>query len=63
MVIKTILYTLGIYFLIKTLIVLLFQKSIIDWAFKIIKKKQGIKKIAILEIILALILLVIGYFY
>ncbi len=62
MVIKIILYTLGIYFLIKVLIVLLFQKSITNWAFKIIKKKRRIKIIAILEIVFALVLLVIGYF-
>ncbi len=62
MVIKTILYTLGIYLLVKPLIVLLFEKSIINWASKMIKKKKGVKIIAILEIIVALILLVIGYF-
>lgn len=62
MVIKTVLYTLGIYFLIKSLIVILFQKSIISWALKMIKKKNSIKIIAISEIILALILILIGYF-
>ena len=62
MVIKTILYTLGVYLLIKPIIVLLFEKPIIKWASKIIKKKKGVKLIAILEIILAILLLVIGYF-
>ena len=62
MVIKTALYTLGIYFLIKSLIILLFQKSIVKWALKIIKKKNSIKIIAISEIIFALILILIGYF-
>jgi hypothetical protein len=62
MVIKTILYTLGIYFLAKCLIILLFEKSIIGWVSKIIKKKNSIKLIAVLEIILAIMFLVIGYF-
>lgn len=60
--IKIILYTLGTYFLIKTLIVLLFKKSIINWASKMIKKKKEVKLIAIIEIIFALLLLIIGYF-
>jgi len=61
MVLKTIFYILGIYVLIKALIVLIFQKSIIPWALKLAKNKQSVRKLIILEIILGLILLVIGY--
>ena len=61
MVLKTIFYTLGIYVLIKALIVLIFQKSIIPWALKLAKNKQLVRNLIILEIIFGLILLVIGY--
>jgi len=61
MVLQTILYTLGIAALIKGLVVLISQKSIIAWAIKLAKNESSVRKLAILEIIIALILLVIGY--
>jgi len=61
MVLKTIFYALGIYVLIKALIVLIFQKSIIPWALKLAKNQRSVRKLIILEIILGLIFLVIGY--
>jgi len=61
MVLKTIFYALGIYVLIKALIVLIFQKSIIPWALKLAKNQRSVRKLIILEIILGLILLAIGY--
>jgi len=61
MVLKTIFYTFGIYILIKALIVLIFQKSIILWALKLAKNQRSVRKLIILEIILGLILLIIGY--
>ena len=54
---KTILYTLGIAGLIKGLIVFLYQKSIIHKALKLAKNPKTVKKLAILEIIIALILI------
>ena len=60
MAIQTVLYTLGIFALIKGIIVLLAQKSIISWALKIARDKNGVKKMAILEIVIAIILILIG---
>ena len=61
MVLKTVLYTLGIAALIKGLVVLMSQKSIIHWALKLAKNPKTVRKLAIAEIIIALILIVIGY--
>jgi uncharacterized membrane protein len=61
MVLKTVLYTLGIAALIKGLVVLISQKSIIHWALKLSKNPKTVRKLAIMEIIIALILIVIGY--
>ena len=62
MVIQTVLYTLGIFALIKGLIVLVCNKSIVHWALKLAKNKNSIRNMAILEIVIAIILLTVGYY-
>ena len=62
MVLEIVLYTLGIYMISKSILVLIFKKSVISWATRLLKNKKLINKIAILEIILGIILIVLGYF-
>ncbi|MDO8623364.1 MAG: hypothetical protein Q7R52_03890 [archaeon] len=61
MVLEIILYTLGIYMIVKSILVLIFKKPIIGWAAKLLKNKKSINKLAILEIILGIILVIAGY--
>lgn len=60
--IKTILLTLGTLALIKALVVLLFDKSLIAWILKTMKKESSVKTLVLIEVIIALILLICGYF-
>ncbi len=62
MVLEIVLYTLGIYMISKSILVLIFKKPVISWATRLLKNKKLINKIAILEIILGIILIVLGYF-
>lgn len=62
MVVQTVLYTLGIAALVKGFSVLLFNKSVIHWALKLAKNKNSVRKLALLEIVLAIILIAIGYY-
>ena len=62
MVLEIVLYTLGIYMISKSILVLIFKKPIISWATRLLKNKKLINKIAILEIILGIILIILGYF-
>jgi len=61
MVLEIVLYTLGIYLIIKSVLVLILKKPIISWATKLLKNRKSIYKLAILEIILGIILIILGY--
>ena len=61
MVLETVLYTLGIYMIAKSLIVLIFKKPIMSWAARLLKSNKSINRLAILEIILGIILFIAGY--
>jgi hypothetical protein len=63
MVIESILYALGTYFIAKSLLVLIFKKPLIGFASKLIKKKKSVNALIILEIILGLALIAVGYFF
>jgi len=60
MVLEIVLYTLGIYMIAKSILVLIFKKPIISWATKLLKNRKSIYELAILEIILGIILIVLG---
>ena len=62
MALEIVLYTLGIYMISKSILVLIFKKLIMSWATRLLKNKKLINKIAILEIILGIILIILGYF-
>jgi hypothetical protein len=62
MVLEIIFYTLGIYMITKSLVVIIFKKPILGWASKLLKKKQSVNGLALLEIILGIILIALGYF-
>jgi len=62
MALEIVLYTLGIYMISKSILVLIFKKLIMSWATRLLKNKKLINKIAILEIILGIILIALGYF-
>ena len=61
MVLEIILYTLGIYMIAKSILVLIFKKPIISFAAGLLKNKKSINRLAILEIILGIILIALGY--
>jgi len=61
MVLEIVLYTLGIYMIVKSILVLIFKKPIISWAAKLLENRKSINKLAILEIILGIILIALGY--
>lgn len=61
MVLEVILYTLGIYIIVKSVLVLIFKKPIISWAIKLLKNRKSINRLALLEIILGIILIALGY--
>ncbi|VVB83022.1 Uncharacterised protein [uncultured archaeon] len=60
MVFEIILYTLGIYFISKSLVVLIFKKPLLSWAAKLLKNKKSINWLIVLEIILGIILIISG---
>jgi hypothetical protein len=62
MVLEIILYTLGIYFISKSLVVLIFKKPLMNWAAKLLKNKKSINTLIILEIILGIALITFGFF-
>ncbi|MCX6749783.1 MAG: hypothetical protein NTW17_03520 [Candidatus Pacearchaeota archaeon] len=62
MVVEIILYTLGICMIAKSFLVLILKKPILGWVAKLLKKKQSVNSLAILEIILGIILIALGYF-
>ena len=45
----------------KSILVLLFKKPVIGWAARLLKNKKSINRMAILEVILGIILLALGY--
>ena len=61
MVTEMVLYTLGIYFISKCLVVLIFKKPIMKGAAKLLRKKKSINKFILLEILLGIVLLGLGY--
>ena len=61
MVLEIVLYTLGIYMIIKSILVLIFKEPIISWAARLLKNRKSINRLAILEIILGIILVALGY--
>jgi hypothetical protein len=61
MVLEIVLYTLGIYMIAKSLLVLIFKKPVISLATRLLKNKKSINRMAILEVILGIILLALGY--
>jgi len=63
MVIQTILYALGIYFIAKSMAVLIFKKPLMSWAIKIAKKKKSVNWIILFEAIFGIIILLLGYFF
>ncbi len=63
MVWQTVLYTLGIYFIVKSLLVLVFKKPLMGWAAKVAKKKKSVNLLVFLEVVLGIILLSLGYFF
>lgn len=62
MVVEIVLYTLGTYMIVKSLVVLILKKPIKSWAAKLLKNKKAVNSLAILEIVLGLILIALGYF-
>ena len=62
MVFEIVLYTLGVYMIVKSTVVLILKKPIKSWAARLLKKKQSINSLAVFEIILGLILIALGYF-
>jgi len=63
MVLEIILYTLGIYFISKSLVVLIFKKPLLNWAAKLLKNKKSINWLISLEIILGTILVALGFLF
>ena len=61
MVWEIVLYTLGIYFIVKSLLVLIFKKPLMSWALKIAKRNKSVNGLIVLELILGIILIVTGY--
>lgn len=61
MVLEIVLYTLGIYMIAKSLLVLIFKKPLISLVARLLKNRRSVNKLAILEIILGLILITSGY--
>lgn len=61
MVLEIILYTLGVYMIAKSLLVLAFKKPILSLAARLLKNKESVNKLAILEIVLGIILIGLGY--
>jgi hypothetical protein len=62
MMLEIIFYTLGIYFISKNLVVLIFKKPLMNWAAKLLKNKKSINWLIILEIILGISLIAFGFF-
>lgn len=61
MVIQVVIYTLGTFAFLKGLIILIFNKPVLKLAKKWIKDHKKIKQIALLELVLGIILLLMGY--
>ncbi|MEK6827656.1 MAG: hypothetical protein AABX99_04195 [Nanoarchaeota archaeon] len=63
MVLEIVLYALGIYFISKSLVVLIFKKPLLSWAAKLLKNKKSINWLIVLEIILGIILVALGFLF
>lgn len=61
MVWEIVLYTLGIYFIAKCFLVFILKKPLMNWASKLLKRKKSINGLILLEIILGIILILVGY--
>jgi len=60
--IETILATIGTVMLIKGLYILIFQKHAIKMMMKMMKNQKNIKRLALWEVIIALLILIIASF-
>lgn len=58
---KTVILTLGAFMLIKAILVVIAEKSVVHWALKLSRDKNKVREIALLEIIIALIFIMGGY--
>jgi hypothetical protein len=63
MVFELILYTLGIYFISKSLVVLIFKKPLLTWAKKLLRNKKSINWLIALEIILGMVFIALGFLF
>ena len=60
---EIVLCTLGIYMIVKSTFVLILKKPIKSWAARLLKNKQSMNSLAVLEIILGIILIALGYLF